>query len=927
MRAEDPIRAASDALRQDERLEGWSTGSARGDFWLEYRPPDGPALIDTGFKVHVSASLRSAAEVLLRVAPALGELNVPFKHAATTDALIGLSNGHGGLEQIGKFITAYPPDAPIAERLARRLHEATAGLAGPRIAAEQQLEAGSLVHYRYGSFVEKWLQLPTGRVVPARLGEQGLEEDDRARAHEDPHRLDGFSHPPAAPATVAGGRYVRMQQLHASPKGSSWLGYDREAGDDSLVVIKEVRCYVLEAADGLDAKGRLLNEAANLKALEDSGLTPQFVDWWEDSESAFLVYRLVEGPTFSSILNALASRGIRAPESLAESWLRQLCRSVETIHRRGCVVGDIKPSNLILLDDRFHFIDLELSGPPSDAPAGSMGSTGYCAPEQTDPMAGRAYPQDIYGIGSTILTALTMVDSSRLPDPFVAAQIEAGRHPDSRLYRVIQACLESDPARRPASPAAVVRALDGRRPTRKTLGEESDFSALAEEAGEHILAAAQGDGDEAWWRSQHLALRGQIGRDLYTGSAGPALFLAELFGVTGKEPYLATALRAANWLVRHEAPVPRAVPMPGLYFGEAGPGFLYLKLFALTSDAIWLEAAEEVSRGVAAMPQHSPDLMTGTAGTGLFQLAHHAASGSAFALAEAQRLADHLLRTRETGAPLWTIPEDHDQLSGKAYLGFAHGTAGIGFFLANLALHQPDKRLADACAEIAQFLVSCAQPSLVDDSGLAWPPTPYPTPNMGAYWCHGAAGIARFLLKAHQLSGEAHVLEAAARAGRAIAHGAPWIGTTQCHGLAGNIDVLIDLWTATGGEELDWARTLGRNLAAYRQPSRGWPGDTASVFTPDLIVGQAGIGAAFLRLARPELPHILSLEAVVPKAISSRRVRVHQHRRDNNAEHEEKRSGSTLLRRSRRRFQSDGDRAAADWELCPRTGETEKHAP
>ena len=51
----------------------------------------------------------------------------------------------------------------------------------------------------------------------------------------------------------------------------------------------------------------------------------------------------------------------------------------------------------------------------------------------------------------------------------------------------------------------------------------------------------------------------------------------------------------------------------------------------------------------------------------------------------------------------------------------------------------------------------------------------------------------------------------------------------------------------------------GHDLLAYRT-SRGWLSDR-TMWSPDRMIGEAGIGAAFLRLARTERPHLLTPSA------------------------------------------------------------------
>jgi hypothetical protein len=97
----------------------------------------------------------------------------------------------------------------------------------------------------------------------------------------------------------------------------------------------------------------------------------------------------------------------------------------------------------------------------------------------------------------------------------------------------------------------------------------------------------------------------------------------------------------------------------------------------------------------------------------------------------------------------------------------------------------------------ADWLTRLAVPAFEDANGLAWPSDE----EEGAFapmWCHGAAGIARFFIHAAQINVVENAMTVAEGAARSVARGARRAGPTQCHGLAGNIEVLIDFFQATG---------------------------------------------------------------------------------------------------------------------------------
>ncbi|MCA1706569.1 MAG: hypothetical protein LC808_26225, partial [Actinobacteria bacterium] len=143
-----------------------------------------------GWKLHVSASLETASEVLSRALPVLMAEPTAFKVASSLERLATLNRGEGGPTQVGKFITVYPVDDPQAVRLAVALDRATADLHGFKVPSDRPLRPGSLVHYRFGAFKPTWVQTPLGEVLPAITAPDGTPQPDR--------RLRGYSAPPWA---------------------------------------------------------------------------------------------------------------------------------------------------------------------------------------------------------------------------------------------------------------------------------------------------------------------------------------------------------------------------------------------------------------------------------------------------------------------------------------------------------------------------------------------------------------------------------------------------------------------------------------------------------------------------------------------------------------------------------------------------------
>jgi hypothetical protein len=96
-----------------------------------------------------------------------------------------------------------------------------------------------------------------------------------------------------------------------------------------------------------------------------------------------------------------------------------------------------------------------------------------------------------------------------------------------------------------------------------------------------------------------------------------------------------------------------------------------------------------------------------------------------------------------------------------------------------------------------------------------------------------------------------------------VARGTRWSSATQCHGLAGSAELLLDFYQALSDPAyLAEAHSIGRLLEAYATERDGllvWPSEMPFVYSPDYMVGFAGVAVALLRLADPERrPHQLS---------------------------------------------------------------------
>jgi serine/threonine-protein kinase len=212
---------------------------------------------------------------------------------------------------------------------------------------------------------------------------------------------------------------------------------------------------------------RLQNEVRLARAVTHPHVCRVF-DIGESDGEAFLSMEYVDGEDLASLLRRIG----RLPSDKAMQVARELCLGLAAAHDRGVLHRDLKPSN-VMLDGRGRArvtdfglaIAVEAVGdaePPAGTPA-------YMAPEQ---MRGQRVTvrSDLYALGLVCYEIFTGVPAYRGTFREVLKAKEAGPPPapstlaqdlDPRVERVILACLELDPARRPSSATAVALALFG----------------------------------------------------------------------------------------------------------------------------------------------------------------------------------------------------------------------------------------------------------------------------------------------------------------------------------------------------------------------------------------------------------------------------------------------------------------------------------
>jgi len=346
-----------------------------------------------GWKLHVSATSASAPDVLVRSLDVLLREESGFKFVRSLEQVSALNSRATPRGSSGKFITVYPPSDEAAARVALALHEATAGLPGPRILSDQPYAPQSLVHYRYGAFVGRRRVSEQGLLVWFIEDPDGNPVEDRRTGRYSPPAWAVSPFPASVPApprrperasgpVLLGGRFSVREAIRHTNKGGVYRGTD--VTTSAPVVIKEARPHVEGDVAGSDVRDWLRAEARTLEKLRHTGLAPQPLAVFEIGGHLFLAQEEVPGvPLRTWVAERFRDVGAERYRAEALAQVGRLVDLVAAAHACGCVLRDFTPGNVMVRPDgELRLIDLELAVLTDEVMLPTrVGTPGFSAPE------------------------------------------------------------------------------------------------------------------------------------------------------------------------------------------------------------------------------------------------------------------------------------------------------------------------------------------------------------------------------------------------------------------------------------------------------------------------------------------------------------------------------------------------------------------
>jgi serine/threonine protein kinase len=840
---EDPYASAVKELLPDQ----WNV--TKSSIWFHASP--GGNLPLQGWKIHVSATMLNAVNILRAVVPVMVDENVPFKFAADPVILQLLHGKRWPRGSAGKFITIYPRSSEHFLHLIQTVHSATQPEVGPYILSDRRYPDSKCVFYRYGSFAKRTILRVSGEKSACMVSPQGQNVPDVRKAWcvipdwaTDP--FPGVQKPRSEYKSLKGGRYEVNSVLHYSNAGGVYLGTDRET--NARVVIKEGRPLVYLDSSAGDAIASLEKEYRILKKIEPAQIAPRPIDLFREWEHCFLVEEYLSGVELRHHATSHAFPRFTDPteenicESLStfKSIFISLTRVLSTLHRYEIAFRDLSPSNVMVLPDgEVKLVDFEAACERGIDTPTNVFTPGFAAADQFASGFAR-FESDYFSLGALMLLYMTPVhpmiglDGGAL-ERFAASIADDYGLPD-KIRNTVLTLLSRDPLQRP-KPALVIRNLKA--PGKNRALRIKEPAAFDKKECEQLLGnltsflldtATYDRKDRLFPSDPKIFVTNPLG--VAYGACGVAYAINRISGELPRQ--------VSDWILNHEITAEHYPP--GLYIGMAGIAWTLLELG-------FQDRAEEILIASRNHPLlfESADLLYGLSGWGMANLKFYIALKEQTYLDRAVEAGEWILRKRlETDRGYYWNSSDGN------FVGLGHGSSGVSLFLLYLYLATGEVRFLQTGEGALRFDLSHAVPFC---GALSWPIQDRPGPTIVPYWRYGSAGVGTALLRFLHVTKDESL--------RPFLEGI-FKDTTRKYavfpgkffGLAGLGEFLLDLaaFESNSAQYLEAAFRVASGIRLFQINSKGpgpaFPGFDLWKISCDYASGGSGIGLFLNRLVK-----------------------------------------------------------------------------
>lgn len=405
-----------------------------------------------GWKIHISATVLTASDILSIIGLHLRQSGVAFKAPANLEILMRLNSGiYYGYPQIGKVFTIYPHDEDGFVRLAKKLAPLLSPWkVGPAVPFDLRFK-DTCIYYRYGAFRSANNQNP----IPAHPNislPNGSEVPDRRDAL--PNCLEWLSDPLTGSSKPVKAdeinpfrtRYAIYRAASQRGKGGVYEALDRTSSPPRTCIIKEGRLNGEVTWDGRDGCWRVENEARVLSSLASHpDLFPSVYHKFHFAGNMYLVMERIDGTNLDTLIRH--KRKDLLVETVTAIAAR-LSSIVAAIHKAGWIWRDCKTCNF-MIDMRGNVKAVDLEGACRvDDPDHLPWSTPSFVP--TGEISCRPTPAlDLFGLGVCLFQLL----EGHLPKSTDGALLQGFTRVEipENIRNIVIRLLDPDPSLRPCA--------------------------------------------------------------------------------------------------------------------------------------------------------------------------------------------------------------------------------------------------------------------------------------------------------------------------------------------------------------------------------------------------------------------------------------------------------------------------------------------
>lgn len=403
-----------------------------------------------------------------------------------------------------------------------------------------------------------------------------------------------------------------------------------------------------------------------------------------------------------------------------------------------------------------------------------------------------------------------------------------------------------------------------------------NFINIANLIGSHIVKTAHRSKELCNWiskcpisgKDKSKIVYKSLGADIYNGTSGIALFLAQLYIYTSEKIYQEIAIAAIKHALSRVDAIPSNLRF-SFYTGNIGIAYVTLYIGLLFDNKQLISEGRNIIYELAKdyNSEHLMDVISGNAGAIPALLELFSLLKDNKVLDMAIQLGEELLSVAIKETKGWSWDNRINSIESlHNLLGFAHGASGIGHALQELFYITNEPKFAAGAVQAFEY-----EDNWYSEEYNNWPDFrldyySHDEPNKSLVystaWCHGAIGIGLARLRAYNIFKKEHYLKLSKNVLDSIQKSIKRIDTSNntndislCHGISGAWDLL--LYGSYFLKDLSYYKTASETAQQATQnfvdfkTTWAYRDEVSSSITPGLMIGLSGIGYCCLRLSHP----------------------------------------------------------------------------